>query len=409
MMNRLSLAALLVGAACAPAETKDLKVALSGKGGPAVVRVPLGDGTAQFKSAYVTGGPFENTVFQAQLTAGKSREAVFVFPANQTVGTVTLTLDTAESRPSSTGGKEPTFAWTDAEGDHPVLTSDGKPVLTYVRPKFDPSATPPKKTPIENPTIKVYHHLFDATGKVQLTNGPQGQFPHHRGIFFGFNRISYDGQQADVWHCRNGESEQHAGFVAHEAGPVYGGHTVKVSWNGRDGKPFATEERTLRVFQMMSGRLVEFESVVKTDREKVRLDGDPQHAGFHFRANVEVEKTKAETYFMSPEKKGDKGKEVNWEPKGQKGPVNRPWTAMSFVIGGKRYTCVYLDHPDNPKEARQSERAYGRVGTYFEYDLTKDKPLNVKYRLWVQEGEVTAGECELLSKAFVEPPVAKVK
>jgi hypothetical protein len=34
--------------------------------------------------------------------------------------------------------------------------------------------------------------------------------------------------------------------------------------------------------------------------------------------------------------------------------------------------------------------------------LTKDKPLKVKYRLWVQEGEVTAEQCEALSKAFTK-------
>ena len=50
-------------------------------------------------------------------------------------------------------------------------------------------------------------------------------------------------------------------------------------------------------------------------KDKVRLDGDPQHAGFHFRANAEVEKTKNETYFLRPDGKGEKGKEVNWDPK----------------------------------------------------------------------------------------------
>jgi len=294
------------------------------------------------------------------------------------------------------------FAWTDADGDKPMLTFEGKPVLEYVRPKFDPSQTPPKKSAIANPTIKVYHHLYDESGKVRLTNGPDGQYPHHRGIYFGFNRISYgDKQQADVWHCTKGESQQHAGFGKHEATDEFGKHTVKVSWNGQDGKPFASEERTLTVRNAKEGRLIDFESILSTELDKVRLDGDPQHAGFHFRANVEVEKTKGETYFMSPKGKGENGKEVNWEPKGKTGPVNRAWTAMSYVIDGKRYTTVYFDHPDNPKEARQSERAYGRVGTYFEYDLTKEKSLKVKYRLWVKAGEVTSEECEAMSKLFV--------
>lgn len=293
------------------------------------------------------------------------------------------------------------FVWKDAEGEKPTLQYQGKTVLEYIRPKFDPTANAPKKDGITNPTTKVYHHLYDSTGSVRLTNGPEGQFPHHRGIYFGFNRVSYNGQTADVWHCRVGESQQHASVVKHTATATSGGHTIRVNWNGKDGKTFASEERTLTVHAKKGGWLIEFNSKLTTELEKVRLDGDPQHAGFHFRANVEVEKTKAETYFLRPDGKGDKGKESNWEPKGGKGPVNRAWTAMSYVIGGKRYTTVYVDHPENPKEARQSERSYGRVGTYFEYDLTKTKPLHVKYQLWVQEGEVTAEQCAELSKAFV--------
>jgi Methane oxygenase PmoA len=298
---------------------------------------------------------------------------------------------------------KPAFEWKDAEGEHPVLTYGGKTVLEYVRPTFDPKLSGDKKDgALTNPTIKVYHHLYDESGKVRLTNGPEGMYPHHRGIFFGFNNISYDGKKADIWHCRTGESERHVATISHEANADLGRHKVKVTWNGQDGKVFATEERQLTVRPGKPGWLIDFASTVTTDLDKVRLDGDPQHAGFHFRANVEVEKTKNETYFLRPDGKGENGKEVNWEPKGKTGPVNRAWTAMSYVIDGKRYTTVYLDHPDNPKEARQSERTYGRVGTYFEYDLTKDKPLTVKYRLWVVEGEVTAEQCEEQSKAFVK-------
>jgi hypothetical protein len=297
---------------------------------------------------------------------------------------------------------KPGFAWKDAEGEHPVLTYDGKPVLEYVRPKFDKSLSEGKKDgALTNPTIKVYHHLYDSTGTVRLTNGVEGIYPHHRGIFYGFNNISYDGKKADVWHCRNGESERHEAILDHKAGPDSGSHKVKVSWNGQDGEPFAQEERELTVRKDSKGWQVDFASKLTALKDRVHLDGDPQHAGFHFRANVEVEKNKNETYFLRPEGKGELGKEVNWDPKTKEGPKDRPWTAMSFVVGGKRYTCVYLDHPDNPKEARQSERTYGRIGTYFVYDLTKDKPLTVRYRLWVGDGEVTAEQCEAMSKAFV--------
>ena len=82
---------------------------------------------------------------------------------------------------------------------------------------------------------------------------------------------------------------------------------------------------------------------------------------------------------------------------------------MSFVVDGKRYTAAYLDRPDNPKEARYSERDYGRFGSYFVADCTEKKPLTVDYRLWLQKGEMTKEGVERLSADFVKPPDATVK
>ena len=77
---------------------------------------------------------------------------------------------------------------------------------------------------------------------------------------------------------------------------------------------------------------------------------------------------------------------------------------MSFVLGGKRYTVAYLDHPKNPKEARYSEREYGRFGSYFEYTIDEDKPLTVNYRLWLQEDQMDPKDVASLSNNFIEPP-----
>jgi len=64
---------------------------------------------------------------------------------------------------------------------------------------------------------------------------------------------------------------------------------------------------------------------------------------------------------------------------------------------------AYLDRPENPKEARFSEREYGRFGSYFEYTIERDKPLTVNYRLWLQEGLMKPEEVAALSANFVEP------
>ncbi len=76
---------------------------------------------------------------------------------------------------------------------------------------------------------------------------------------------------------------------------------------------------------------------------------------------------------------------------------------MSFVLGGKRYTAAYLDRPSNPKEARYSEREYGRIGSYFEAVANVEKPLRVAYRIWLQDGQMTGPQVAALDDNFVEP------
>jgi hypothetical protein len=152
----------------------------------------------------------------------------------------------------------------------------------------------------------------------------------------------------------------------------------------------------------------------------VHLDGDPQHSGFQFRAAEEVnDKSVKQTYYLRTDGKGPltenggKGDETrNWDDK-TKDPhtVNLPWDAMSFLIGEKpkRYTVVYLDRKSNPKEARFSERDYGRIGSYFVADVIKDKPLEVNYRLWIQAGEMTVPQCAALDADFDTPPLVTLK
>jgi hypothetical protein len=308
-----------------------------------------------------------------------------------------LTATFSADKPKGDG-----FAWEEDNGKSADLTLDGKPVLRYMHAAYEKPAD--LKNALSNPTLKVWHHVFDPATGTRLSNGPDGQYPHHRGLYFGFNRISYGDKKADVWHGRNGESQRHEKFLYSHAGPLLGRHAMKIDWCGTDGQPFAQENREVTAYQLPGGLLLELASQVTTELPKVRLDGDPQHAGVHFRANSDVEKTRAKTYFLRPDGKGEPGKERNWDPKSGKGPVNLPWNAMSFELDGRRYTALYLDHPSNPKEARGSERAYGRIGSYFEYDLTPKSPLNVRYRVWIQPGEMTVEECEAMSRAFVTPP-----
>jgi hypothetical protein len=188
-----------------------------------------------------------------------------------------------------------------------------------------------------------------------------------------------------------------------------GRHRVLLGWHGEKGERFAEEERELTVYYIVGGTIVEFASRLKAVGGKIRVDGDPQHAGFQFRAHNDVAaKTKGQTYYLHPDgTKGELGKERNWP--GDKTMVDLPWYAMSFVLDGQRYTACYLNHPDNPKETRFSERDYGRFGGYFARDITPEEPLVVHYRLWLQTDGMAEEQGAGLHRAFASPPKTTVK
>lgn len=301
------------------------------------------------------------------------------------------------------------FEWKDSAGKHTDLLYNGKPVLRYMYEAIDESSPERREE-----TMKPYHHVFSPDGML-LTKGPGGLFPHHRGLFYGFSKITYgDGKEADTWHNRNGEWQSHEQELDRQADDQAASHRVAIDWHGRDGKVFAHEERELAVKGGKNGNvdgwLIDFTSQLTPVEglDVVHLDGDPQHAGFQFRASQEVpDKTAKQTYYLRPDGKGKEGETRNWDhakpdAPGNKQSENLPWNAASIVLGGKRYTVVYLDHPENPKPARYSERDYARFGSYFVADATKDEPLEVKYRVWVQPGEMTVGQCEALHKDFVD-------
>lgn len=336
---------------------------------------------------------------ESEAEAGELRELHFILPELAEGETTRFKVEPAEDRLANT----PVFVWEESE-DGDRLTFGGDPVALYVRPELDESSPEAREQ-----TFKPFHHLFAPNGRL-LTKGPGGLFTHHRGLFFGYNRVRYgEGKEADVWHARGKAYQSHREAISEEAGPVLARHRLEIGWHGQEGEIFAIETREVTIYATEEGHFVDFAAKVETRAGRVELDGDPQHAGVHFRADNHVaDVSKDQTYYLRPDGRGEPGQTRNWEPKTGEGPVNLPWNAMSFVIDDDRFTVAYLDHPRNPKEARYSERDYGRFGSYFEYELTDETPLEVRYRLWIQPGELTGERAAALDADFDEPPSVRI-
>ena len=55
-----------------------------------------------------------------------------------------------------------------------------------------------------------------------------------------------------------------------------------------------------------------------------------------------------------------------------------------------------------------SERDYARFGSYFEYELAPDRPLQVGYRFWVQPGELSLDEAARIAADYQKPAEVRV-
>ncbi len=331
-----------------------------------------------------------------------AREVHFVLPKSVVGPARDFTVSMVEDSGQLTG-----FHFQDEAGKHKDLLYGDRPVMRYMYEAVDTSNEDRRRE-----TMKVYHHLYDPKGEHLLTKGPGGLFQHHRGIFYGFNRISYeqDGQKksADVWHCNKKESQTHEKFVREETGPVFARQIVEINWNGQDGKVFATELREMSVYHVDGAQVIDFASQLAAKADNLKLDGDPQHAGFQYRATQHVpDKTAKQTYYVRPDGKGEPGKFRNWP--GNSEHINLEFNALSFVAFNQRYTCCYLDSPDNPKPARFSERDYGRFGSYFATHVSKEEPLDLHYRLWLEPGELDVSQVQQRRDDFVNPPKVTVE
>ncbi len=300
----------------------------------------------------------------------------------------------------SVSSEAPFYRWEDTPEEFMDLLIGEQPVMRYMYTLYDPENIEETKKP--------FHHVFSPDGSQRITKGVGGRFSHHRGIFFGYNKIRVDGHSYDTWHARNGEHQLHKKVLHSQTGPVVGSHTVLIHWNDREGKPFIEEKRRLTSYVQPQGDLlIEYESTLESLRGTIELDGDRQHAGAQFRASQYVADHEEQTRFLRPAKWSDlpEDQQINTEEH-----VDLPWNAMKFSVEEEEYTVAYLSDPANPDGAKFSERLYGRFGEFFPYTLTEEKPLHVRYRFWIHNSrDVSREEIETRYHDLASPPKVRVK
>jgi len=230
-------------------------------------------------------------------------------------------------------------------------------------------------------SAKVFAHVVVDEGRTFLTKGPGGLFPHHRGIFIGWNRLQHGDKRHDLWHVRTTE-QIHKEFLETSADEDSAIVKSRIAWNGVDGEPVIDEVRTHRVLASDDAlTTIDFESKLTAVGADVELNGDPEHAGCQFRPSQKVAENKSAKYIFH---------EDGIDPKKDK---DLPWVAETFTIDEQEWTVQHMSHPGNPKGARWSAyRDYGRFGPFTVVKIPEGESQTFRYRFRITKGPAPSRE-----------------
>ena len=315
----------------------------------------------------------------------------------------------------ATEARKDVFAWRDEAGKHLDLMFDGRPVTRYMY-AYEPSDKNQRFK-----TAKPFHHVFDPTGQKLITSHGGQPYPHHRGIFIGWNKFTFEGKRYDLWHVRKA-AQVHQNSLCQIAGPVLARSTALVHWNDTKGEALVAEERETTVFRQTAPvmMLMRFRSRLTPIRGDVLLDGDPEHGGCQYRPHPQVAATNKQIAKEAKEAK-KKGEKVAPHPDrttylfhkegiNPRKDLDLPWVGMSYVLDGQRYSVQHLNHPGNPKKTRYSAyRDYGRFGAFFKKEIKAGETLELRYGFCVVAGGMPGrdGSAQRYA-AFAAPPKVSV-
>lgn len=228
-------------------------------------------------------------------------------------------------------------------------------------------------------TFKPFHQLFLADGETLLTKGLGGSYPHHRGLFVGWNHTRCNGETHDFWHCVEGRHQRRIDTVESPF-PVVADESSSIEWRDEAGLAIVRERRTLSAWDLGDARRV-IDVVVTLacgGEHRVELHGDPQHAGCQLRLAEEVATHADATRYEHSAGASDSGNDV-WR--------DCEWAMVRARIGGRDVKVLHASAGGAGSRVVYSTRPYGRFGAFAEFALSPDTPLELRYRVVIAAGD----------------------
>lgn len=228
-------------------------------------------------------------------------------------------------------------------------------------------------------TFKVFHHLYGFHGEGFLTKGSEGTYPHQRGLSLAWLTATAEGKTTGTWQGLGAEGWQRHIRYLPERDLVSAERARKASlthWLDPKGALVARDIREVTAQFDGQGRLVlDFSIRIESAGGTLVLAGDPHHGGFHFRG---LDAPTPMRFLLPADADSLQDDAFALES-------DAAWGLSLFAVKDNPYAVLLMDHPRNPRPVQLGKRAYGRMGFFFPARIPADKPLELMYRVMIQE------------------------
>lgn len=267
----------------------------------------------------------------------------------------------------------------DGDTEKIEVSRGAKTLLTYQFATV-PVPEPLKGKKYAEPRSNYLHPLYSPDGEV-LTRDFPNDHPHHRGVYWAWPEVYYKGQKKDL-HALQGVFAR----PVKVAKPVKAigtspGIEAENVWKWNDDEEIVREHAIIRVSGAPGGGyFVDFELSFRAmvDGVSIARRGQRLYGGLNLRTTLSGEQKIIE----------------HTDPNGA--TPRRSFAQIAGIpAGGKKHAAIaILQHADNPRypgdwikypKIAWLQPTFPAAGEKFA--LSKDKPLLLRYRYWVQSGK----------------------
>jgi hypothetical protein len=229
------------------------------------------------------------------------------------------------------------------------------------------------------PRSDYIHPLYGLDGEMLTNDWPDGDHPHHRGIFWAWPEVEYGSQRGDIYALQRVFARP-TGHVKCVVVPKYAEITADNNWMWEDREAIVSEQATICVYRASEGRRIidlTIRMLALKDSVTIATRFTNSYGGLNIRMAMPQKQTIA-----------------HFSDTTTASPVS--WADFSGIFEGNQSVSgmTIIQHKDNP-EYPGKWVAYPNLSwvqpTFptpnTRYSLSKDQPLILQYRLIVHQGE----------------------